>query len=544
MLKQNKGNKGYKVFDFLHRHIIIIIIAVVVLAGGISTVAIVRGDAAPSEEEQETVTYEAMNKIYLAMDRVETLNPLVSRDSDVYYISQLLFSSLFRLDESLNIESEAVKSYQTNSENGSVSLKLRTDVKFSDGSSLTANDVRATVNAILRIGADGPYYEYASKIDSVQVSDTYSLTISFEDPADAALDNLVFPIISAVNYDTDSDRPIGSGPYAISSYDSTKYLNLNPNKHYFGEKPGNKLRFKVLPDKSRTSGLMTMEAVTAYVSRDQDADADAEDKELKTQKISSGEFEYLGFNFKNQILAKKEVRQAIACAVDVEGLIHDNYGGAGVSSDSIYFPGFLGTENKGDTYAQDIKGAIDLLAAAGYRDVNEDGLLEDEEGKKVSMTILVNSNDGNRKDTAESIAAALKEIGIDTKVKSLGWQSYKTAVKEGEFDLYLGGYKFDKKFDLRELFRNGNAIGYKNTTVQSYVNQMETCLSSEKQKELYEKLKPLLAEELPYYCLCYKTYAFITVPRFTGESLPTFFDIYRGCESWRWERTMVKTEEE
>ncbi|MEY8368046.1 ABC transporter substrate-binding protein [Anaerovoracaceae bacterium 42-11] len=544
MLKQNKGNKGYKVFDFLHRHIIIIIIAVVVLAGGISTVAIVRGDAAPSEEEQETVTYEAMNKIYLAMDRVETLNPLVSRDSDVYYISQLLFSSLFRLDESLNIESEAVKSYQTNSENGSVSLKLRTDVKFSDGSSLTANDVRATVNAILRIGTDGPYYEYASKIDSVQVSDTYSLTISFEDPADAALDNLVFPIISAVNYDTDSDRPIGSGPYAISSYDSTKYLNLNPNKHYFGEKPGNKLRFKVLPDKSRTSGLMTMEAVTAYVSRDQDADADAEDKELKTQKISSGELEYLGFNFKNQILAKKEVRQAIACAVDVEGLIHDNYGGAGVSSDSIYFPGFLGTENKGDAYAQDIKGAIDLLAAAGYRDVNEDGLLEDEEGKKVSMTILVNSNDGNRKDTAESIAAALKEIGIDTKVKSLGWQSYKTAVKEGEFDLYLGGYKFDKKFDLRELFRNGNAIGYKNTTVQSYVNQMETCLSSEKQKELYEKLKPLLAEELPYYCLCYKTYAFITVPRFTGESLPTFFDIYRGCESWRWERTMVKTEEE
>ncbi len=104
MLKQNKGNRNYRVFDFLHRHIIIIIIAVVVLAGGLSTIAIVRGDVSPSEEEQETVTYETMDKIYLAMDRVETLNPLVSGDSDVYYISQLLFSSLFYLDDKLGVK--------------------------------------------------------------------------------------------------------------------------------------------------------------------------------------------------------------------------------------------------------------------------------------------------------------------------------------------------------------------------------------------------------------------------------------------------------
>ena len=154
-----------------------------------------------SEEEQETVTYETMDKIYLAMDRVETLNPLVSGDSDVYYISQLLFSSLFYLDDKLGVKSQVVESYNTNAQAGSVSLELRKDVKFSDGSSLTANDVRATINTILRIGSDGPYYEYVSKIDSVQISDTYAMTVHFEDPADAALDNLVFPIISATNYD-------------------------------------------------------------------------------------------------------------------------------------------------------------------------------------------------------------------------------------------------------------------------------------------------------------------------------------------------------
>ncbi len=538
-MKQNKGNRSNRIFDFLHRNIIIIIIAVVVLAGAISTVAIVRGDAGTSQEEQETVTYEKMSRIYLAMSQVQTLNPLTSNDRDVYYISQLMFSSLFRLDETLNVEPELVKSYTVNTQEGSVLLKLRKDAKFSDGSSLTANDVRATINAVLNIGASSPYYAYVSKIDSVVASGNYTMTITFENPQDASLDNLVFPIISAASYDTEDDRTIGSGPYYCASYDATKTLDLKPNKYYFGEQPDNKLQFKVLPDQSRTTGLMTMEAITASVSREQNADADAEDKDLTVQKISSGEMEYLGYNFKNKILAKKEVRQAIAKAIDAKSLIHDNYGGSGILSDSLYFPGFLGTENKGDAYELDQKGAADLLEQAGYRDVNEDGLLEDQEGKKVSLTILVNTNGGNREDTASSIAASLKEIGIDVSVKRADWQTYKTAIAEGAFDLYLGGYQFDKKFDLRTLFRRGNAVGYDNQQVRTYVNQLETCLSAEEQKAVYEKLKPLLTDELPYYCLCYKTYAFITVPRFSAQGIPTFFDIYRGCETWSWERTMV-----
>ena len=538
MLKQNKENRIRRVFDFLHRNIIIIIIIVVVLAGAVSTVTIVRGDHKTEKEEEPQVT--TVSTVYLAMDRVSTLNPLISQDSDTYYIAQLLYSSLFRLDKTLNVEKDLVDTYTTDPSAGTVSIKLK-EARFSDGSDFTAYDVQYTVSRIQAAGEDSPYYSYAEKIESVSVTGNRKLTITFEDAGDAALDNLVFPIVSRNDYSTDSDRVTGSGKYCISSYNSEEVLKLKPNKYYYGDQAENKIEIRVVEDKDRVLGLMTMDAVTAYVSREQDADVQAEDKNLSVTKISSCELEYLGFNFENKHLAKKEVRHAVALSINTESLIKDDYGGAAVQSDSIYFPGFLGTENTGDAYAIDMKGASDLLKQAGYRDSNEDGILEDENQKEVSLTILTNKS---RADTAASITDGLKEIGINAKVKSLSWDAYGEAIQEGEYDIYIGGYKLDKKCDLRMMLNKSKSTGYDNDDAFDYAKQLETCLSAGEQKAVFEKLKPILNEDLPYYCLCYKTYAFITVERFRSEEIPTFFDTFRGADTWEWDKLVIEDEEE
>lgn len=538
----NKGKRAHKLFDFLHEHVIALIIVVVVLAGAISTIAIVKGDVIAPGKEEEGIVRQQTSTIYFAMDPVESLDPLSSQDRDVYYLNQLIYSSLFRLDDGLNIQPDLVDSYTA--KDGSVSIKLRSDAKFSDDTQVTAEDVRYTVSQILRAGEDSPYFEYVSRIDSVRTSGSNSLTITFESAADAALDNLIFPIVSSRSYDPSSNRNVGSGQYRYGSYDSTKALNLKPNKNYYGETATNSLQLKIVPDKTTTTGLMTMDAVTAYVSTSQDADSDADDKKLKVTKIPSSELEYLGFNFKNKYLAQKEVRQAIATAIDTDSIIQDNYGGAGVSADSLYFPGFLGTENQGDAYSQDQKAAAQLLKKAGFEDSNEDGVLEDSKRKDFEVKILVNSGNGNRSDTASTIADALNQIGIKASVERLSWSAYRGALRSGKFDLYLGGYKFDKKYDLRALFGRNNNLSYSNDEILARVRKLETCLSAEEQKETYEELKPLLQEEIPYYPLCYKTYAFITVNTFSGTQTPTYFDVYRGCSTWTWEKVVATENEE
>lgn len=546
MIKKNRGDRFRRAFDFAHEHIIIIIIVIVVMAGLASTIAIVRGDASPKKGEaaEATTTYETMDTVYLAMDEVASLEPLGSQDRDVYYISQLIYSSLFKLGDDLSLKKDLVKSYTVHTSEGAVSLTLRGDAKFSDGSSLTASDVRYTVLQIQRLGADSPYYHDVSKIQSVSVTGSKSLTITFESPSDAALDNLIFPVVDESSYDSGSNRNLGSGPYCYSSYDHMKCLKLKPNKEYYGQKASNSLQLRIVPDKSKTTGLMTMDAVTAYVNTNLDADVDAEDKNLKSVKIPSGEAEYLAFNFNKKAMASSQVRRAIAKAVDVQSVISDNYGGSAIASDSIYFPGFLGTENKGDAYELDQAGALKLLKEAGYEDKNEDGILEDEKGKSLSLTILVNSGNSRRTDTARGIAADLEAIGIRARVSALSWDAYRSAISQGDFDIYLGGYSFDKKYDLRSLFKASNPLGYKNSQVRAYTRQLETCISAKKQKSVYEALKAQLTEDLPYYCLCYKAYSFVTVAHFEGETIPTFFDRFRGCGSWTWEKTVTIEPEE
>lgn len=527
------------IIDYIHEHIIVIIIAVVVLAGAISTVFIIKDNTVKAPGEQENITYKEMSTIYLPMSKIASLNPLTSSDYDTYYISQLVYSSLFRMDENLSLEKDLVDKYTARPSKGSVAITLKNNVKFSDGAALTAEDIRYTVHEIQRIGSACPYYEYASKIDSVSVEGNRKLTIYFANAKDAALDNLIFPIVSRSSYSASAGRYPGSGPYAYSTYDPMKSLKLKPNPNYYGGKVNNKIQFKVVEKKDNAAGLMTMDYITAFVNTSSDADVEGADKNLKVEKISSGELEYLGFNFKKTAMKSKEVRQAIAKSIDTEALINDNYGSAAIASDSIYFPGFLGTENKGDAYEQDLKGASELLAKAGYKDTDDNGVVEDKKGKAFSMTILVNKDNGSRSDSAYAIAENLSQIGINATVKALSWNEYRSAIKAGNFDVYLGGYKFDKKFNLREMFRRGNYLRYSNEKVLYLVNKMETCLSTKQQKDTYEELKAVLTEELPYYGICYKAYGFMTVQRFSAEKIPTFFDLYRGIDTWKWEKVVV-----
>ena len=534
-----------RVFDYLHEHIVKVIVIVAVLTAVISMAFILSDDGQKTQSGDEIVEYQSMKTVYFAMDKVKSLNPLSSQEEDTHYISKLVFSSLFQFDNTMGLKKDLVKSYETDAKDGEVKIKLRSDVEFSDGTDLTAYDVRYTVEQIGYIGNKSPYYVYADKIDYIDVHSDTSLTVYFKKPADAALDNLTFPIVSSSLYSSTDEKPIGSGMYKYGSYANHKTLKLNPNQKYYGTKAKNKLVFKVISDKTKIPGLMTIDSVTAAVTTDSAVAIEAEDKNLQVTAIPSSEMEYLGFNFKHKYLKDARVRKAIAKVMDFDTIIKDSYGGAGMISDSIYFPGYLGTENNGDPYEQDPVGASQLLKDCGFTDKDENGILEDKDGKEFILEILVNENEESRVDAAETIAAEMQKIGIKADVKKASWKSYKKALKKGKYDLYLGGYRFDAQYNLKEMFAKNNFLRYNNQDVLELVQKMETALTAEKQKAAYEKLKPMLTEELPYYCIMYRTYSFMSVERFTADVIPSYHNRYAGCDSWQWEKVLTtKVEDE
>ena len=530
-----------KVFAFLRRHILVIVVALIFVVGVIATIMIVNREDHRTDGENGAISIlQPATEVRLAMYNPKSFDPLASSDEDVVYINQLVYAYLFRLDSGLNIAPDMVESYIPNREAGSVELVLKEGITFSDGTAMNAYDVEYTINTIIELGKESPYFTYASKIAKVFVTGRNSLFIEFASPNDAALDNLVFPIVSAEAYNK-SKFNVGGGPYKYGEYVAEKSLSLEPNELYYGSVPSMPVYIGLVKDKAILPGLTTMDDVTAYLSKEASADDIALDKMLRCRYIPSGELEYLGFNCNDNILSNSTMRRAIAYAIDRNEIINADYGKGAVISDSLYYPGFLGVE-EGDSITYDPKKAAELLGTLGYADMNEDKLLEDENGQPITLKLLVRNDSGNRKDAAMSIVKNLNAVGISVEVITLYPGELTAYLRAGNFDMYLGGIKMDKQFKMAELFGSENYGKFDNETVLALIGQLEQCLSREEQKGVFTALKPLLNSELPYFCLGYKTYYFVSVSTLALTENPTFFDPYRYIGNWVWQKKITAEE--
>ena len=119
---------------------------------------------------------------------------------------------------------------------------------------------------------------------------------------------------------------------------------------------------------------------------------------------------YLGFNTEKAPFNKKEVRQAIAYAIDMDSMIGAVYLGAASKANSPVSPDVFGYNKDTKGYEYNVAKAKELLTQAGYPN-----------GFKAK--IWTNDN-GIRKDTAVILQDQLKQIGIDASIEILEWGSY------------------------------------------------------------------------------------------------------------------------
>lgn len=541
MIKLNRINKNLikRIYAFLKENVVTFIVIGAIVLGTISAIAITQDEEVAPEEEG--ATYKEYTAQRIGISNIKTLDPIKSQDRDTYYISKRIYSSLFDYTDTFGLETDLVKSFKTSKKSASVTITLRDDVYFHNGSKLTAQDVAYTQEYILRNGSSGQYYDMASKIYSVNVLSTYKLKIYFRNDNDACLDNLTFPILR--NGDGDNGegfKPNGTGQYKVSKKDLDKYIKLVPNKKYYGDVAKNNIYCQVFPKSTVVENLINTYDVTAHFYRDYNGQSVAEDKGLSYKGIISNNMEYIAFNFNNPLLEKKTFRQAVAYAVDLDELVKYAYGDTGILSDSIYFPGYYGTENQGDVYKQNFGKALSLIEKLNLSDVDNDGYLDGKDGEEINLKIVVNSSDASRIMVANTISEKLEELQIKNHVERLSWEDYKAALRSRNYDLFIGGYQIEKNDKLKFMLQSGNSTGYYNEKVLKLLDNMYACNTIQKYKESYVKLKELLIDELPYYCICYKQYYLLGTPKMEFEALPTYDDIYRGINTWSYKKIVSK----
>ena len=343
-------------------------------------------------------------------------------------------------------------------------------------------------------------------IDNVEAIDDYTVKITTKEPFGPLLGYLSHKSGCIVSEkalkeagDNYAHHPIGTGPYQFVKWRFGDRVILKANPDYFGGKPETEnLIFRVITEgTNRTIALETGEVDISYDIEPMDAQFIKSNPDLVLKERAAIGINYLGFNNKKAPFDKKEVRQAIAYAIDMDSIINAVYLGGAKMADSPIPPGVPGHTYTGKNYVHNIEKAKKLLKEAGYPN-----------GFKAKLSL----NDKNVvKDVAVIIQDQLKQVGIDIEIEVMEWGAYLDKLGRGEQDLFILGWVSAPEPDvcLYALFHSsnigsaGNRIFYENPKVDELLDKGRTTTVQEDRDRYYKEAQEILQEELPMYVMSY-----------------------------------------
>ncbi len=386
-------------------------------------------------------------------------------------------------------------------------LTLRTNAQFHNGEYLTPEDVQYTIERAINTPEIN---SIASPIKSVDIIDGDTVVMHLHAPFAPILSHLTHSAMAVLNKKAmeeagaDYDQiAVGTGPYILQEWNRGQNVVLTANENYWDGAPNiQNLDFMVIPDNSaRSIALETGDVDVVYDIDFVDRERIAESPALNLIEEPVASIEYFGFNTgkgSNPIWQDNRVREAVALAIDREGIIDNVIFGAGTPASSIIYDTVIGRYDGLTPRERNVAKAKELLAEAGVTN-----------GTKVNLSVY----DGRQK-MAEVIQANLKEIGLDVSIEVSELSRFIDSTSKGEHDTYILGWVTvtgDADYGIYNLIHSdswggpGNASFYSNTVVDNLLDQARVEIDSEKRDKLYEEVQVILDEELPIFPLYYRT---------------------------------------
>jgi len=502
------------------------------------------------EEQVETAPIEPTKggEMILSLRTPKTLNPLLNEEYTVDQISKLIFDTLIDFDETQkpipNLASE-----WTFSDDGTVlTIKLRSDVKWHDGEPFTAKDVIFSLDTIKKAQESAPYKKCIQNINSYKSIDEYSLKIVYNQPFSGALYGLYFPIIPAHVYGGKTEstvgeiKPVGTGAYMFSEFIPTKELILTVNNNWFKGQPYiEKIKAVITPDEETDLYSFEQGQIDVIGTDVVDWEKYSEQENTRIHEYITSYYDFIGLNFNKPLFQDKNLRKAIAYAIDRETLLENQYLNHGVITNSPINPESWLYNKETEQYNFDLEKSKQILKDAGWNDSDNDGILDKpNNGNKIdiSFTLLVSSENIQRKEVAYEIQRMLNEAGMSIQVEEVSQEEFLNRLLSKNFDAFLGGWKLSPIPDFTFAFHSAqievgtNYVSFRSEQMDALLQQAFTAVGEEKMKNAYGNLQKYISDELPYISLYFRTAALITNERIQGEIKPKKECIIGNIQDW------------
>ena len=431
------------------------------------------------------------------------LDPRFATDGQSQRLDGLIFSGLLARDAQMNLHGDLAESWQTPDPLTYV-FHLKSGVHFHDGRALTSTDVKATFDFILNPASKSPKRGGFRQIAKIEAPDPLTVVFHLKEPYASFLWNLIPSAAGIVPANAAADfsrHPIGSGPFRFVSQSQDDEVVLARNPEYFAAAPAIQfIRFRIVPDAVvRALELRKGSADLEMSSLSADLIPVLVRRPLLTASEHPGtNLAYLGINFQDPLLAKHEVREALALATDREALVKFLLHGQARVANGILPPNHWAYEPNVKQYSADTSRAETILEAAGYpRAAN---------GIRFHLTLKTSTEE-----QARLIGAALQEqwrkAGIDLELRPLELATLLSDSIRGNFQLtflrWVGANNdpdvFEFVFSSKRFPPDGANRGhYRNLRIDALTDQIRVEMDREKRKALCSEVQKILADDLPY----------------------------------------------
>ncbi|HXH73804.1 MAG TPA: ABC transporter substrate-binding protein [Bacteriovoracaceae bacterium] len=469
-----------------------------------------------------------------------TLSPLSSVDQFSSSVQGYIFEGLLDRDlDSFEWKPALATEWTISKDNRVFEFKLREGVKWHDGKEFTAEDVKYSYDVIFtddyKAIQTRPYYE---AVKSVEVLDKYKVRFTVKDDYfqnfDVCAGIQVLPKHFYSNPENKKEfgkKLTGTGPYMLSKYDKGQKIVLIKNPDWWGnnvesEKTSynvNKIVLRFASEENVSLELLKKGDIDFMLLKPEGfvkkTVGDVWDKKIlkiKAENKTPKGYNFIAWNFKNQILKDKEVRRALSMLLNRPMILEKfEYGLSEPATGPIYVQSDYANP---DVKAVDFNPseALGILNRTGWKDSDKDGTLDKMiNGKKIklSLTILDPSPDMVKYLTVYKEEAS--KIGVEINIKSIEWNSFIKLLDERNFEGVRlawggGGVEWDPKQIWHSSSSKGtgsNFISYHNPEVDHLIDEARKLYEKEKRIPLLRKVHELIANDYPY--------VFFTNPKFS-----------------------------
>jgi len=465
------------------------------------------------------------------------LIPILASDSSSHDVAGNVFNGLVKYDKNLDLVGDLAESWRVSSDGLTITFALRKGVKWHDGTEFTSRDVLYTYRVTIDPKTPTAYAEDFKQVKTAEAPDRYTFRVTYGKPFAPALASWGMGILPAhllegkdITKSELSRHPIGTGPYRFKEWVAGQKLVLDAFPDYFEGRPYiDRYVYRIIPDTStmylelKAGGLDMMGLTPVQYARQTDT------PEFRARfnkfRYPASAYTYLGYNLRNPLFADRRVRQAIACAISKDEIIHGVLLGLGQVAHGPFKPGTWAHNPGVRDFGYDPARAKALLAEAGWRETGPDGILM-KDGKPFSFTILTNQGNDQRLKTAQIIQRRLAKVGIEVKIRVLEWASLLTNfIDKRNFDALIMGWTIPQDPDIFDVWHSSktgpkelNFIGFRNAEVDRLIEEGRRTFDQEKRRRCYWRIQEILAQEQPY--------TFLFVP----DALPVVNARFRGIE--------------